>query len=142
MKAAKLNGKDMSGICFELDCICSYTRNMDVVMFPVDPRLGTEYMRGARQFVEQIKTSIFVPMHFDEAYDKAAAFLPIAQKNGASTTPMLRSKRARNRFIVLIKNIYNMQVKGRFDHFNINVTDLEKSIKFYETALGLHESHW
>mgnify|MGYP002230799531 CR=1 FL=1 len=40
---------------FELDCICSYTRNMDVVMFPVDPRLGTEYMRGARQFVEQIK---------------------------------------------------------------------------------------
>ena len=30
---------------FELDCICSYTRNMDVVMFPVDPRLGTEYMR-------------------------------------------------------------------------------------------------
>ncbi|MBM6713426.1 MBL fold metallo-hydrolase [Phocaeicola coprocola] len=76
---------------FELDCICSYTRNMDVVMFPVDPRLGTEYMRGARQFVEQIKTSIFVPMHFDEAYDKAAAFLPIAQKNGASM-PMLRSR--------------------------------------------------
>ena len=34
-----------------------------------------------------------------------------------------------------------MKVKGRFDHFNINVTDLDKSIKFYETALGLHESH-
>ena len=33
-----------------------------------------------------------------------------------------------------------MKVKGRFDHFNINVTDLDKSIKFYETALGLHES--
>ena len=32
-----------------------------------------------------------------------------------------------------------MKVKGRFDHFNINVTDLDKSIKFYETALGLHE---
>ena len=29
---------------FELDCICSYTRSMDVVMFPVDPRLGTEYI--------------------------------------------------------------------------------------------------
>lgn len=27
-----------------------------------------------------------------------------------------------------------MKVKGRFDHFNINVTDLDKSIKFYETA--------
>ena len=34
-----------------------------------------------------------------------------------------------------------MNIKGRFDHFNINVTDLERSIKFYETALGLHESH-
>ena len=32
-----------------------------------------------------------------------------------------------------------MNIKGRFDHFNINVTDLERSIKFYETALGLHE---
>ena len=32
-----------------------------------------------------------------------------------------------------------MKVKGRFDHFNVNVTDLEKSIRFYETALGLHE---
>ena len=30
-----------------------------------------------------------------------------------------------------------MKVKGRFDHFNIDVTDLDKSIKFYETALGL-----
>ena len=34
-----------------------------------------------------------------------------------------------------------MNIKGRFDHFNINVTDLERSIKFYETARGLHESH-
>ena len=34
-----------------------------------------------------------------------------------------------------------MKVKGRFDHFNINVLDLERSIAFYEKALGLHESH-
>lgn len=33
-----------------------------------------------------------------------------------------------------------MKVKGRFDHFNINVTDLERSIRFYETALELHEA--
>ena len=32
-----------------------------------------------------------------------------------------------------------MRIKGRFDHFNINVTDLERSIAFYEKALGLHE---
>ena len=32
-----------------------------------------------------------------------------------------------------------MKIKGRFDHININVTDLERSIAFYEKALGLHE---
>lgn len=32
-----------------------------------------------------------------------------------------------------------MEVKGRFDHFNINVTNLENSIEFYEKALGLKE---
>ena len=32
-----------------------------------------------------------------------------------------------------------MQVKGRFDHFNINVTNLERSLEFYDRALGLKE---
>ncbi len=34
-----------------------------------------------------------------------------------------------------------MEVKARFDHFNINVLDLERSIAFYEKALGLREHH-
>lgn len=33
-----------------------------------------------------------------------------------------------------------MEIKGRFDHFNINVLDLDRSIKFYEEALGLKEA--
>ena len=32
-----------------------------------------------------------------------------------------------------------MQVKCRFDHYNVNVKDLEKSIAFYQKALGLKE---
>lgn len=32
-----------------------------------------------------------------------------------------------------------MKIKSRFDHFNFNVTDLNKSIEFYEKALGLKE---
>jgi lactoylglutathione lyase len=32
-----------------------------------------------------------------------------------------------------------MEIKGRFDHFNINVVDLDKSIAFYRDALGLTE---
>ena len=30
-----------------------------------------------------------------------------------------------------------MQIKGRFDHFNVNVTDLDRSLRFYDEALGL-----
>ena len=29
-----------------------------------------------------------------------------------------------------------MEIKSKFDHFNINVTNLERSIAFYEKALG------
>ena len=32
-----------------------------------------------------------------------------------------------------------MQIKSSFDHYNINVKDLEKSIEFYRKALGLTE---
>lgn len=31
-----------------------------------------------------------------------------------------------------------MKVTGFLDHCNINVTDIERSIKFYEEAVGLH----
>lgn len=33
-----------------------------------------------------------------------------------------------------------MKIKGKFDHFNINVTDLDKSIDFYKKSLGLREA--
>lgn len=34
-----------------------------------------------------------------------------------------------------------MEIKARFDHFNIDVLNLERSIEFYQKALGLHEHH-
>lgn len=30
----------------------------------------------------------------------------------------------------------DMEIKSRFDHFNINVTDLARSLDFYDKALG------
>ena len=36
-------------------------------------------------------------------------------------------------------NKIDMEIKSRFDHYNINVVDLEKSLDFYEKALGLKE---
>jgi len=32
-----------------------------------------------------------------------------------------------------------MEIKARFDHYNINVFDLGKSIQFYNKALGMKE---
>ena len=37
---------------------------IDVVMFPVDSRIGTDYAEGARLFVREIDVRYFFPMHF------------------------------------------------------------------------------
>ena len=63
----------------ELKLIVNDVNHLDLAIFPVDPRLGKEYMRGAEQFINQIQTDIFSPMHFDEAYIKAAAFTLYAE---------------------------------------------------------------
>jgi lactoylglutathione lyase len=34
-----------------------------------------------------------------------------------------------------------MEIRGTLDHVNINVTDLEKSLAFYDKALGLKEKY-
>lgn len=38
--------------------------DFDLVMFPIDGRIGNGYTRGARQFVKQFSVRHFVPMHF------------------------------------------------------------------------------
>lgn len=66
----------------ELNTLAKDVKHIDLAMFPVDPRLGKDYMRGAEQFIDRIKTGIFVPMHFGEAYEKAAAFTEYAIRKG------------------------------------------------------------
>ena len=55
---------------------------VDVTLFPVDNRMGKDYMRGAEQFVERIKTTIFAPMHFSENYQGGNAFRTFAESHG------------------------------------------------------------
>jgi L-ascorbate metabolism protein UlaG (beta-lactamase superfamily) len=55
---------------------------LNLAMFPVDPRLGKDYMKGAKQFIEAISVNLFVPMHFDNEFDKANAFKSYAQDKG------------------------------------------------------------
>lgn len=58
------------------------TDRLDLVMFPVDPRLGEDYMRGAGQFIDRIPVTYFVPMHFWGKYGAAAAFRKCAESRG------------------------------------------------------------
>jgi len=48
----------------ELKDISKITDSFDLVMFPVDGRIGNGYTLGARQFIERFKVGMFVPMHF------------------------------------------------------------------------------
>lgn len=48
----------------ELKDIHKLTDRFDVVMFPVDRRIGNGYTRGARQFLDVFQVGLFVPMHF------------------------------------------------------------------------------
>ena len=48
----------------ELKDIRKVTDSFDVVMFPIDGRIGNGYTLGARQFIERFRVGLFVPMHF------------------------------------------------------------------------------
>lgn len=66
----------------ELNTLANDVKHINLAMFPIDPRLGKDYMKGAQQFVDTIKTDIFAPMHFGSAYAKANAFGEYAQSKG------------------------------------------------------------
>ncbi len=48
----------------ELKDIRKITDHFDLVMFPVDGRIGNGYTLGARQFIEHFQVGVFAPMHF------------------------------------------------------------------------------
>ena len=48
----------------ELKDIRKITGSFDIVMFPIDGRIGNGYTLGGRQFIERFKVGLFVPMHF------------------------------------------------------------------------------
>ncbi|MEN6324083.1 MAG: MBL fold metallo-hydrolase [Proteiniphilum sp.] len=72
----------------ELELLSEKTDRLHIAMFPLDPRLGKDYMRGAEQFVSRINTAYFFPMHFGEQYDKANQFDEIAAQYGCRYMPV------------------------------------------------------
>ena len=72
----------------ELELLAEKADRLHVAMFPLDPRLGKDYMRGGEQFVSRISTAYFFPMHFGEDYDKVNRFGEIAARYGCSYMPV------------------------------------------------------
>lgn len=66
----------------ELELLAKAAPSLDVASFPVDPRLGTDFARGAEQFIDRIKVGLFVPIHFGESYDKLSSFYNYARRRG------------------------------------------------------------
>lgn len=48
----------------ELKDIHKVTDDFDLIMFPVDGRIGNGYTLGGRQFIERFRVKYFAPMHF------------------------------------------------------------------------------
>ena len=67
----------------ELKDIRKITDSLDIVMFPIDGRIGNGYTLGGRQFIERFKVGLFVPMHFvASGFESAWRFKEYAnQKN-------------------------------------------------------------
>ena len=66
----------------ELALIAKEIPVLDAALFPVDPRLGKDYTRGAEQFLDSIKTGLFIPMHFGHDINAARAFKSKAEQRG------------------------------------------------------------
>lgn len=66
----------------ELELLGEHTDKLYLAMFPVDPRLGSDFMRGAEQFVSRIQTQYFLPLHFNEHWEQVNCFGEIAAKYG------------------------------------------------------------
>ena len=73
-----------------MELITEKSDKLYLAMFPIDPRLGKDFMLGGEQFISRIKTDYLVPMHFGENYDKVNQFEAIAAENGCTYLPITK----------------------------------------------------
>ncbi|MBQ0023668.1 MAG: MBL fold metallo-hydrolase [Prevotellaceae bacterium] len=67
----------------ELKDIHKITGTFDLVMFPVDGRIGNGYTLGGRQFIDRFDVGMFVPMHFvASGFESAWRMEPFCQEKG------------------------------------------------------------
>lgn len=62
-----------------LNSISSEVKEIDIVMFPVDPRQGTDFAEGAHRFLKAVEVKNFFPMHFWSEHEDACNFPAYAE---------------------------------------------------------------
>lgn len=65
----------------ELSLVSKDIKELDLAIFPVDPRLGSDFAKGAEQFISTIKVKNLIPMHFSSDPTKVDIFAPIAKEH-------------------------------------------------------------
>lgn len=102
-----------------LNDISGQTKSIDYAMFPVDPRIGTDFATGAVMFLKTIDVNHFFPMHFElseneeerKRYHRGAAYFAknlsgisteiITLQSPYSTFVQVTESRKRNQLRVL-----------------------------------------
>lgn len=74
--------RDEKSFLDEIEAISKDYREIDLALFPIDPRLGNEYMRGGKQFIDLIRPAVFLPMHFWNDFASANKFQQYAISKG------------------------------------------------------------
>lgn len=72
----------------ELELLAEYYDEFTISMFPIDPRLGEDYLLGAEQFISRIDSEYILPMHFGEDFEKANAIKQFAEENSSILLPV------------------------------------------------------
>ena len=80
----------------ELDDLYAYTPEVDVAMFPVDPRLGKEYMRGCRTVCNKDKNSYLCTHAFHTGVCQGKCF-PRLCRSAWSAFCVIDTSRTKNR---------------------------------------------
>ena len=69
----------------ELKDIHKITDSFDIVMFPVDARIGKHYTLGGKQFLDRFRVGTFIPMHFtSNGFESTMEMIPLCQEKNVA----------------------------------------------------------
>jgi L-ascorbate metabolism protein UlaG (beta-lactamase superfamily) len=72
----------------EMEPVIREVQEPDVGFFPVDPRMVTDYDRGALYFARLVRPRLLVPMHFRDSVSAPAAFAEKLRVPGVRVWPV------------------------------------------------------